>query len=37
LGFRLGFKQASHFSQWFHSHIGLTPAAYRDRERFHLD
>lgn len=32
LGFRLGFKQASHFTTWFHTHTGLNPAAYRSRE-----
>lgn len=33
LGFLLGFKQASHFSTWFQIHTGLTPLAYRKRER----
>lgn len=32
LGFRLGFKQSSHFTTWFHTHTGLNPAAYRARE-----
>jgi AraC-like DNA-binding protein len=34
VGFRLGFKQASHFTTWFSDHVGLTPVAYRERERF---
>lgn len=32
LGFRLGFKQASHFTKWFHTQTGLNPAAFRTRE-----
>jgi len=32
IGFRLGFKQASHFTKWFQIHTGLNPAAYRTRE-----
>ncbi len=32
LGFRLGFKQASHFTKWFQLQTGLTPTAYRSRE-----
>lgn len=32
VGFRLGFKQASHFTKWFHVQTGLSPAAYRRQE-----
>ncbi|HEY9250673.1 MAG TPA: helix-turn-helix domain-containing protein [Rariglobus sp.] len=32
LGFRLGFKQPSHFTTWFQSHTALTPIAFRNRE-----
>ena len=32
IGFRLGFKQASHFTKWFQILTELNPAAYRNRE-----
>ncbi|MET0261824.1 MAG: helix-turn-helix domain-containing protein [Rariglobus sp.] len=34
LSFRLGFKQASHFTKWFQTRTGVTPLAYRQREQF---
>jgi len=36
IGFRTGFKQASHFTKWFHTHTGLNPLAYREREGVHF-
>jgi transcriptional regulator GlxA family with amidase domain len=33
IAFRLGFRQASHFTRWYESLMGLTPNAYRNRER----
>jgi len=31
IGYRLGFKQASHFTKWFRQRHGLSPKAYRER------
>ncbi len=30
IGFKLGFKQASHFTKWFFRRVGKTPKTYRD-------
>jgi AraC-like DNA-binding protein len=34
VGFRLGFKQASHFTAWFSERVGMAPMSYRQREAF---
>ncbi len=34
VGFRLGFKQASHFTAWFTEQVEITPLGYRQRESF---
>jgi AraC-like DNA-binding protein len=31
IGYRLGFKQASHFTKWFTRRVGMTPKTYRER------
>lgn len=31
IGYRLGFKQPSHFTKWFHRRVGVTPQEYRER------
>ena len=31
ISYRLGFKQASHFTKWFNRRVGLAPKAYREK------
>lgn len=37
VGYMLGFKQASHFSKWFHNRTKLTPKTHRDKSRLNRD